>query len=286
MNIKKVWFITGASKGLGAALVKELLKNGTKVVATSRKKANLTENISLPSEDFLPLETDLTDEKDVEKSIKQAIEYFGSIDVVVNNAGYGQFGAIEEVTDAEAKQNFEVNVFGALNMIRKVTPYLREQKKGHIINIASVGGFIGNFPGWGVYCATKFAVVGFTEALAEEMKAFDVQVTAVCPGYFRTNFLTEGSVQKSKNQYDTYASARASQKMHFDQIDGHQPGDPQKAAQAIIQLNQLDNPPVHLFLGSDAYQFADEKAKLIQETLKNHKELSTSTEFTEEPAGS
>src|SRR5690606_29914138 len=180
MQTQKVWFVTGASKGLGLYLVKELLNQGYQVVATSRTRQALSDAVG-DHRNFLPLEVNLTDDAAVAGAVSSAIDYFGRIDVLVNNAGYGQIGAIEELSDAEARRNFDVNVFGSLNAIRHIAPQLRQQQSGHIFNIASIGGFAGNFPAFGVYCATKFAVAGFTEALAEEMAPFGVHTTLVYP---------------------------------------------------------------------------------------------------------
>jgi len=161
MNTQKVWFVTGASKGLGLTLVKRLLNEGHSVAATSRNVSELKSAVDSESASFLPLEMDLINEASVSESIKKTADHFGKIDIIVNNAGYGQLGTLEELTDEESRKNFDTNVFGSLNVIRKAMPYLREQKNGHIINIASIGGLSGDFTGWGIYCATQFAVVEF-----------------------------------------------------------------------------------------------------------------------------
>jgi NAD(P)-dependent dehydrogenase (short-subunit alcohol dehydrogenase family) len=181
MNTKKVWFVTGASKGLGLTLVKRLLADGYKVAATSRDANVLRAEVGNNTADFLPLRVDLVDEKS-------------------NNAGYGQLGTLEELTDKEARQNFDINVFGTLNVIRAIMPHFRSRKAGHIINISSIAGFLGAFPGWGIYNATKFAVAGLTEALSAETKSMGVSTTIVYPGYFKTNFLLDGSLNLAKNQ--------------------------------------------------------------------------------------
>src|SRR4051812_22782609 len=155
MDTHKVWFVTGASKGLGLSLVKKLVKQGYAVAATSRGKMDLPE---FKSTNFLPLQVDLQDEQSVANALKKTIEVFRKIDVIVNNAGYGQLGTLEELTDVESRKNFDVNVFGSLNVIRNVLPHLRSQKKGMIFNIASIGGLSGDYAGWGIYCATKFAM--------------------------------------------------------------------------------------------------------------------------------
>jgi NAD(P)-dependent dehydrogenase (short-subunit alcohol dehydrogenase family) len=169
METKKVWFVKGASKGLGLALVKRLLAEGHRVAVSSRKKDELRKAAGEPSSSFLPLQVDLVNEKSVSGAIGKTIETFGHIDVFLNNAGYGQLGTLEELTDREARQNFDINIFGTLNTIRSAMPYLRKQQSGLIFNIASLGAFTGDFAGWGISCATKFAMAGFTESLAAEI---------------------------------------------------------------------------------------------------------------------
>ena len=277
----KVWYITGASKGLGLALTKKLLQEGYRVAATSRNKEELKQAVEDTSNDFLPLQVNLLDESSVQQSIAKTIDWFGNIDVVVNNAGYGLVGALEELTDAESRANFEVNVFGSLNVIRKAMPYLRAQKSGHIFNIASVGGFSGAFPGFGIYCATKFAMHGFTESLAEEAKPFGIYATVVSPGYFRTNFLADSSLSVPKNAIADYENVREVEKLHKEAINFNQPGDPEKAADVMIAVAALKNPPVHLFLGQDAYNLATQKMESVKKELEMMKVSATATQFEE-----
>ena len=275
---QKVWYITGASKGLGLALAKQLLSEGKKVAATSRSLEDLKEAVG-ENENFLPLAVNILSEESVEESIKNTVERFGSIDVVVNNAGYGLAGALEELTDAETRQNFDVNVFGSLNVIRKVLPYLRKQQSGHIFNVSSIGGFTGSFPGFGIYCATKFAVQGFTESLAEEVKDFGIKATIVSPGYFRTNFLNDSSLNVPKNQLQEYKTVRDVQAAHENEINGNQQGDPQKAALAFIKTADMQNPPVHLFLGQDAYDMAEVKIQAVRNNMEAVREFATATGY-------
>ncbi|SUX43439.1 SDR family NAD(P)-dependent oxidoreductase [Chryseobacterium indoltheticum] len=279
MDTQKVWFVTGASKGLGLTLVKRLLNEGYSVAATSRNLSELKTAVNSESESFLPLEMDLINENNVGKAIQKTVEYFGKIDVIVNNAGYGQLGTLEELTDEESRKNFDTNVFGSLNVIRKTMPYLRAQKSGRIINIASIAGLTGDFAGWGIYCSTKFAVVGFTEALAAEIKEFGLHATVVYPGYFRTNFLTGGSLRTPENEIEEYTAARQLQTVHEKEINGNQPGDPEKAATVLIELASVENPPVHLMLGSDAFQFAGNKLDALQQEISEFKNLSISTDY-------
>jgi len=277
METKKVWFVTGASKGLGLALVKKLLAKNYRVAAATRNTQSLISEIGEKSEAFLPLELNLTDNEDVRTAILKTVEYFGQIDVVVNNAGYGQIGTLEELTDEEARANFDVNVFGTLNVIRNTVPYLREQKSGHLFNISSIGGYSGNFPGWGIYCATKFAVAGLTESLAEEIKEFGVHATVVYPGYFRTDFLSKDSVKTPANPIQVYETARNSEQAHLNEINGNQPNDPEKGAEALIALSEVENPPVHFLLGSGTSEFLDAKIKTITGDAKQWEALTVST---------
>jgi NAD(P)-dependent dehydrogenase (short-subunit alcohol dehydrogenase family) len=278
MTHTKVWFITGASKGLGLSLVQQLLKQGYCVAATSRSKEELIKAVG-SNDDFLPLAVDLNNEASVEAAITATISHFGQLDVVVNNAGYGLLGGLEELTDAEARKNFDINVFGTLNVIRKALPQLRAQKSGHIFNISSIGGFIGTFPGFGIYCATKFAVEGLTESLSVEIKSFGIKATVVAPGYFRTQFLTAGSLGVPANPIAAYQEIRDSQDFHQGIMDGNQIGDPDKAALAMIQVAETENPPLHLFLGSDAYDLAHTKINSLRQEMEDWKTVTVSTAF-------
>lgn len=277
METKKVWFITGASKGLGLALVKKLLEKNYRVVATTRNDQSLISEIGEASEQFLPLEVNLGNNEDVQSAIKKSVDHFGQVDVIVNNAGYGLIGTLEELSDKEARANFDINVFGTLNVIRNAMPYLRQQKSGHIFNISSIGGYSGNFPGWGIYCATKFAVAGLTEALAEEIKDFGVKATVVYPGYFRTDFLSKDSVKTPENAIPEYETARNSEQSRLDEINGNQPNDPDKGAEALIAISEEKNPPVHFLLGSGASEFLDNKIATIKGDAGNWESLTLST---------
>jgi NAD(P)-dependent dehydrogenase (short-subunit alcohol dehydrogenase family) len=278
MDTKKVWLVTGASKGLGLTLVKRLLDEGYKVAAISRTLETLKKNIGT-SVNFLPLEANVADEKSVRIAIAKTLEAFGGIDIVVNNAGYGQLGTLEELTDKESRENFDTNVFGLLNVIRNVMPHLRGKKSGHIINISSIAGFLGAFPGWGIYNATKFAVAGLTEALSAEVKSLGVAATIVYPGYFKTNFLLKGSLRFAENPIGDYKEARELDRVHIEDLPGNQPGDPEKAAFAFIQLAQSQNPPLHFFMGSDSYEMANGKIEILKNELSVNEALSKSTDF-------
>jgi len=278
MENKKVWFVTGASKGLGLTLVKKLLSNGNRVAATSRNISELEKAVG-NHENFLPLSVNLIDENSVEAAISQTISKFGQLDVVVNNAGYGMIGALEELSDRESRENFDVNVFGSLNVIRKTLPQMRKQQSGHIFNISSIGGFSGNFPGFGIYCATKFAVTGFTESLAAEVKSLGIKATVVEPGYFRTEFLSSGSLAVPSNPIDAYKEVRDTQIAHQQDINNQQPGDPAKGCDVIIAAAESENAPLHLFLGPDAYAVAGAKIADVQKDMEDWKVLATATNF-------
>ncbi|MDF7815793.1 oxidoreductase [Hymenobacter sp. YC55] len=280
VQTQHVWFITGASKGFGLELVKQLLEQGKRVAATSRNIDELRRAAGPESASFLPLTVDLASEASVGEAVAATIKQFGRIDVVVNNAGYGQLGSLEELTDQEARANFEVNVFGTLNVIRQVMPQLRKQQAGHIFNFSSIAGILGTFPGWGVYCATKFAVEGLSESLSAEVAPFGIKVTIVEPGYFRTDFLSSDSLRVSQQQLAEYALVRESIDVHQQHVKGNQPGDPQKGAAALIRIAAEENPPLHLLLGQDAYDMTELKIKALQEDMVQWKELSVSTGFT------
>ncbi|ALM47473.1 short-chain dehydrogenase [Flavobacterium psychrophilum] len=275
---QKVWFVTGASKGLGLSLVKRLLNEGHNVTATSRSLSDLESAVGSHI-NFLPLAVDILNEESVADAVDKTINHFGSLDVVVNNAGYGLLGALEELTDAESRQNFDVNVFGSLNVIRHALPQLRKQQSGHIFNIASIGGFTGDFPGFGIYCATKFAVHGFTESLAAEVAPFGIHATVVSPGYFRTNFLEGSSLATPKNAIEDYKSVRDSQLAHENDINNNQPGDPDKAAAVLIEVASMAQPPVQLFLGPDAYHLAEVKMQSVQKELEALRHIAAATNF-------
>ncbi len=279
MKTRKTWLITGASKGLGLTLAKQLLARGYQVAATSRDIQSLENALGKATAQFLPLAMDLTNENDVADNIQKAIKHFGTIDVVVNNAGYGLIGGLEELTNDEARANFEVNVFGTLNVIRNVMPHLRENNNGHIFNISSIGGYHGGFPAFGIYCATKFAVSGLTESLSHEAKPFGINVTLVLPGYFRTNFLSEDSIVKPQTEIAAYQNVREVQQNHLEQINANQPGDPEKAAAVLIAVAVQADPALHLFLGEDAYQLAKYKIELVQNDLATFESLATRTSF-------
>lgn len=277
MSNKKVWFITGASKGLGLSLVKQLLSAGQQVAATSRNIDELIRAAGGHPANFLPLQVKLSDEQSVAAALEDTRATFGRIDVVVNNAGYGIGGSLEELSDEETRQAFDVNVFGVINVIRKAMPYLRAQRSGHIINIASIAG-ITAVTGWAAYAATKAAVIALSEVLAEDVRPFGIHVTVVAPGAFRTSFLSPGSLSLTRHPIEAYEEVRASH-AKFLQMDGQQAGDPEKAAAAMIRITESAQPPVLLLLGNDAYQRALTKLEKLDQGYREWESVTRATGF-------
>lgn len=268
----RTWFITGASKGFGLSLVRQLLQAGQNVAATSRDLNTLIAAVGVSVHNFLPLEVDLGNEDSVGCAIHQTNVAFRHIDVVINNAGYGIGGSIEELSDRETRDCFEINVFGTLNVVRMVMPYMRAQMSGHIINIASIAG-IAATTGWAVYAATKFSVVGLSEVLAQDVAEFGVKVTVVAPGAFRTNFLSGDSINIAKHIIKEYTTVHNAQDLLLEK-NGMQDGDPEKAATAIIELADMENPPLYLLLGDDAYNRAMAKLDRLKAEYLQNEELS------------
>ncbi|SFQ78647.1 SDR family NAD(P)-dependent oxidoreductase, partial [Flavobacterium akiainvivens] len=264
------------SKGMGLEVAKTVLANGGKVIATSRNLKEQIVSIGEASETLLPLKVDITNEVEVKSAIEKGIETFGQIDVVVNNAGYNLLGNMEELSDAEFRQTMNVNVFGMANVIRNVLPHLRKNKSGHIINTSSMMGYM-SYPANGSYSATKFAVIGLSEALSQEVASFGIKVTILAPGTFRTSFMSDSSLAVAKNKIDDYNLDQ--QVELFKSYDGKQPGNPAKLAEVLFQITKMSNPPLHLPLGSDSYNAILELRKNEQKELEKWKELSLSTDF-------
>jgi short-subunit dehydrogenase len=275
---RNTWFITGASQGIGLILTKKLLDGGYNVVATARDLKKLKDAVGVASTQFLPLQVDLPNEDSVKSAVDSTISNFGAIDVLVNNAGYGLIGGIEETSAREVLSSFDVNVFGLLNVTRAVLPHMRSANSGHIFNLSSVFGLIAG-AGWGIYCGTKFAVEGLSEALAQEVKPFGIHVTIIEPGYVRTNFLSSGSLATPENAIPEYVAIAEEKRKHKEDVAGKQIGDPQKIAEVMINMTQVSEPPLRLLLGSDALQFAAYKIQMLQDGIQANKEITLSTDF-------
>lgn len=276
MDTNKVWYITGASKGLGLSLVKQLLTKGYKVAATTRN-VNAFEGITGYQGNFLALVVDLKNEESVANSFRETVNKFGKLDVVINNAGYGLGGALEELSKEEIAENFEVNFFAVVRVIQQALPYLRKQGSGFIINISSIAGFAPG-TGWSMYSAAKFAVSGLSDALANDLKPLGIHVTNVMPGWFRTNFAKSDSIAYNKRCIEDYDYLREfHEKMKS--IDGSQLGDPEKVADVFIRLVNSKNPAVDLFLGSDAFIRAKARLEQLNGQMDDWKSLSYATDF-------
>jgi NAD(P)-dependent dehydrogenase (short-subunit alcohol dehydrogenase family) len=274
-----VWFITGSSRGLGLEIARAALENGHQVVATARDKAAVTRALG-SSERLLAVSLDVTDAGRAATAVEEATAAFGRIDVLVNNSGFGLLGAVEEISDAEAREVFDVNVFGLLGVTRAVLPGMRARRSGRIINIGSIGGFV-TIPSSGIYGATKFAVEGITEALSAELAGTGVTATVVEPGAFRTDFLAPSSIRFVDPSIDDYADTAHAMRGRLQAANGHQPGDPRKAAAAILEVAGTPNPPLRIQLGADSVARVEAKLKLVAEELAEWRELSESTAFAE-----
>ncbi|MCA1400914.1 oxidoreductase [Bradyrhizobium sp. BRP56] len=275
----RVWFITGASRGFGALIAEAALKAGDAVVATARDPATVTARLG-QHEQLLATRLDVTSEAEAHAAAGEAVKKFGRIDILINNAGYGLLGAIEEASAAETQRLFGTNVFGLLGVSRAVLPHMRRQRSGHIINISSVGGYTG-YPGWGVYGATKFAVEGISEALAAEVAPLGIKVTVVEPGFFRTDFLDESSLSRTAHQIEDYHASVGKTRTAAADFNHGQRGDPRKLAGAILKLVNADSPPLRLPLGSDTVERIETKNAFVARELAEWRTVATSTDFTE-----
>jgi NAD(P)-dependent dehydrogenase (short-subunit alcohol dehydrogenase family) len=278
MNTSKVWYVTGASQGLGLTLVKKLLDTGYRVAATSRDAHALSQEVGLIDKDrFLPLAVDLNNVDCIDESIQQTLAAFGRIDVVVNNAGYGMAGTVEEIAEQDIKNIFNVNVLATINVVKSVLPVMRSQLSGYIINIGSVAGFVGA-PGWSVYSATKAAVAAFSEVIALDVKEFGIKVTIVEPSGFRTGFLTKDSLAFTTTKIEGYEAVRNTQDRYLS-MNGQQAGDPDRAAEIFMELAEGSEPPMHLFLGNDAYNRASEKLAAMSAELEQWESTTKRADF-------
>ena len=252
METQKIWFITGASKGFGFEITKAALEAGDKVVATVRNDDSALYASLNQNENLFVVTMDVTKESDVKEAVEKGINHFGKLDVVVNNAGYGIVGAIEEVSDAEAKKQYDTNVFGVLNVLRATLPHLRKQRSGHIINVSSLFAF-DPLIGWALYGSTKNAVEGISHGLAKELEPFGIKVTVIEPGLFRTGFTSKESFSVAQNEISDYENTRVgSMRKSTKTFHGTQPGDPTKLAAVVVKLGHTENPPLHLPIGTDS----------------------------------
>ena len=275
----KIWFITGISRGLGLELAKAVLARGDVIIGTTRDGDSDLPSVSHRLH-VLPLELPLANQ--ATRAIVRAHALHGRLDVIVNNAGYGLLGAIEEARDAEVRRVFDVNFFGPLQVIQAALPFLRAQRRGHIVNISSIAG-LAPLSGSGIYAATKFALEGLSESLAQEVGPLGIRITLVEPGAFRTDFLSAHSIRNAAGSIGAYAETSGKIVRHLHQIAGKQQGDPVLAARAIIEAVEAKEPPLHLVLGSDALRRARTKFKHLSEEVDRWERVSLSTDFTDQP---
>ena len=279
LHTSRTWFITGASTGFGRKLAEEVLKSGGRVVATARKPEQITHFEEQYPEKAKVYALDVRDAAQVISVVAQANACFGPVDVVVNNAGYGIAGAVEEATEDEYMPMFETNVFGLIRVTQAFLPHLRKQGSGHILNLSSIGGLVSS-PGMGFYNATKFAVEGLSEALAAELKPLGIHVTIVEPGPFRTDFLGRSGVQ-AENSLPDYDKTAGNMRRYFAEQDGKQKGDPQRAVEAMIKIVESPNPPLRLLLGKSALERVRSKIDSWQQEMAAWESTTTGADFPE-----
>ncbi|NVN11056.1 oxidoreductase [Nguyenibacter vanlangensis] len=278
----KTWFITGASRGFGARIAALALAQGDNVVATARNAMSIMEKLGTEKlgdrANLLALPVDVTHEAQVRAAVAAAIERFGQIDVLVNNAGFGLLGAVEEASTEEVERLYRTNVFGLLAVTRAVLPSMRARRSGRILNISSIGGYRAG-PGFGVYSSTKFAVEGLSEALHHELTPLGIHVTVVEPGYFRTDFLDSSSLSVSPSRIDDYNDTAGAVRTHAAGLNHGQPGDPDKLARGLVAFADAPNPPVRLPLGSDTVAAIEAKHVSDAAILAEWRSISVSTDF-------
>ncbi|MGB0034123.1 MAG: oxidoreductase [Candidatus Acidiferrales bacterium] len=277
-----VWFITGCSTGFGRELAKLVLDRGYRAVITARDPGKIQDLTAGHEGRALALKLDVTNKAEVAEAVKKAEAVFGSIDVLVNNAGYGYLGAVEESEEDEVRALIETNFFGLGRMIQVVLPGMRRRRRGSIVNISSIGGLVG-FPGVGYYNATKFAVEGLSEALAKEVAPLGINVLVVEPGPFRTDWAGR-SLKRSRQQIQDYAETAGAFRERITGGSGKQVGDPVRAGEAILKAVESDNAPLHLVLGRIALDTARSKIELLRHDLESWEETSLSADYPESQA--
>jgi NAD(P)-dependent dehydrogenase (short-subunit alcohol dehydrogenase family) len=276
-NDTKVWLITGSSTGFGRSLTEAVLQHGDRVIATARKPEQLQDLVERYPETAKAIRLDVTNLAEVKAAVDAAVSAFGRIDVLVNNAGYGLVGALEEYGEDQIRHNFETNFFGAVNMTRAVLPILRSQKQGHILNMSAIAGFA-NELGFSIYGAAKFALEGMSEAVYGEVGPLGIHVTIVEPGPFRTDFIGR-SLIRAEQSIDAYSETSGKFIQFLDKIEGSQPGDPDKAAQVLIQAVNSNHPPLRLVLGKYAYKKFRQKLQSLTAELDEWEAIASSTDF-------
>lgn len=273
---KRTWLVTGCSSGLGHALCQRVLEHGERVVCTARDVSKIASFAERFPGQAIVLPLDITDPANVATAVETAIARTGGIDILVNNAGYGLVGALEEVDEDAVKDAFDANVYGAYRMVRALLPHMRARGSGHILNISSMTGFVG-VPGFSFYSATKFALEGLSEALAQEVAPFGIKVTLILPGPFRTDFRNRS--MRSAPPMDVYSGTVGNFRAMLMQTDGKQPGDPLRAADAMIAVVDAKNPPLRLPLGEICSDAMRKKLERVRDELDRWQDVSRATSF-------
>jgi NAD(P)-dependent dehydrogenase (short-subunit alcohol dehydrogenase family) len=282
MNEKKVWFVTGAGRGMGVDIARAALAAGHAVVATGRDPERVSSAVG-SHEDLLTVALDITDPASAQAAVDAAVERFGRIDVLVNNAGNFYAGFFEEITPADFRAQIETNLFGPLNVTRAVLPVMRAQRAGHVVTISSTAGLIGQ-EFCTAYAASKFALEGWMESLTPEVAPFGIGTTVVEPGFFRTDLLTAESTNYAEPSIDDYADRTRETVTAWNGMNGRQGGDPAKLAAALVQLATQDEPPLRWVAGADAVQGVEQKARDLLAQVDAHRELSSSLAHDDAPA--
>ena len=278
----RTWLVTGSSRGFGRALCEAILDAGDNLLATARDPNRLSDLAKARSGRVATARLDVTSEKEATAAVATAIERFGALDVLVNNAGYGDIGSVEDTPLESFRRQIATNLFGTIIMTKAVIPHMRERRSGHIIQFSSVGGRIGA-PGRAPYSAAKWGVEGFSEVLAQEMKLLGVRVTVIEPGGFRTDFAgSSTTIETGRIEYDAVVGNAARMQTAYNAM---QPGDPRRGAKAILEIVGSDAPPLRLPLGSDAVAAIERGDKARLDELERWRALSTSTDFAERPSG-
>ena len=273
-----VWLITGCSKGLGRALAEQALAAGYRVVVTARRMADVADLVVAHDDTALAVELDVTDGAGIAAAVAAAENHFGGIDVLVNNAGYGYFAAIEEGEDAEVRALFETDLFGPVNLVKAVLPRMRARRRGHIVNVSSIGGLV-TYPGVGYYHMVKFGLEAMSDALAKEVAPLGIGVTVVAPGAFRTDFRGPTSMKLSATQIDDYAATAGKSRAGTQAGHRKQAGDPARGAQAIIAAVEAERPPVHLLIGGDALDQVRNKLDEMRRETDAWEQVTRGTDF-------
>jgi NAD(P)-dependent dehydrogenase (short-subunit alcohol dehydrogenase family) len=276
-SVSPVWFITGCSSGFGREFVRAALGRGFRVVATARDVRKIDDVIAGHEDRARALTLDVTNAQDIERAVGEAERAFGRIDVLVNNAGYGYMAAVEEGEEKDIRAVFETNFFGLAAMIRTVLPGMRARRQGSIVNVASVGGIVG-FPGSGYYAATKFAVEGLSEALAKEVASLGIRVLLVEPGPFRTDWAGR-SLRQSPKFIADYEQTAGRRRREIAAYSGNQPGDPARAAEAVIKVLESPTPPAHFVLGRNGIENAESQLRSMLNDIERWRETSLATDY-------